>query len=239
MAASSGELVCALSGEMGARASEASLPLPLLTVGTFSCRGFRASENAAVPTASKINQDRGCVCYQFGRKAQALFCVFDGHGPHGHSVAAYSAHHLPHRLLQHAALESEPQFALSECIVALDEAIRQDDTIDSSVSGTTAVCCLLLTEADGHTCIHAANVGDSRAVIGHTTRRLLKVVPAALALTVDLTPDVPAERERIERCGGFISPAAEPDPARVWHDATMSAPGGLAVSRSIGDHSMR
>ena len=48
--------------------------------------------------------------------------------------------------------------------------------------------------------LHAANVGDSRVVIGKKTAAGLKAEP----LTFDHKPDTPAEQESVRRrvCGG-------------------------------------
>lgn len=58
-------------------------------------------------------------------------------------------------------------------------------------------------------------------------------------LTVDQNPDSPGEKERIEACGGFVSPPPEEGlSARVWLDKDCTQV-GLAMSRSIGDHAVK
>lgn len=58
-------------------------------------------------------------------------------------------------------------------------------------------------------------------------------------LSIDQNPDSPGEQERIVRCGGFVSPPPEPGlSARVWLDEGCTQI-GLAMSRSIGDHSVK
>ena len=276
------------STELGARRPAASLPFSPEMVGTYSCRGSRSDPLG--PTAPpKVNQDRGCVCFPLGDGAlrQALFCVFDGHGPAGHDVSSYAATSLPAALHAHADLNADPARALREVIMQTDEALRLDPAIDTSHSGTTAVICLVRAEPDGTDRIYAANVGDSRAVLGwhqrrctgwirtesgigamgsashmrprthpqpprpnhpqrppptllaFDRRRLMKKVIKPLPLTEDQKAGMAAERARIEQSGGFVSESSDDGPARVWHDAAMVPPGGLAVSRSIGDHSMR
>jgi serine/threonine protein phosphatase PrpC len=66
----------------------------------------------------------------------------------------------------------------------------------------------------------AANVGDSRVIIG--THR------DAVQLTVDHKPDVPAERSRIESLGG-----------RVITHVVSRVEGILAMSRALGDQFLK
>jgi serine/threonine protein phosphatase PrpC len=63
-----------------------------------------------------------------------------------------------------------------------------------------------------------ANVGDSRAVLCQNDGKALRV-------TTDHKPDLPAERERIEKSGGWIKNGA--------------ITGTLAVSRALGDFSYK
>lgn len=96
-------------------------------------------------------------------------------------------------------------------------------SVDASVSGTTAVTCLI---KDRHCWF--ANSGDSRAVVLRKVPNGLK----AIDLTIDHKPDSPNEMKRILQMGGHVTPAgANGSPSRVWHNLR-----GLAMARSIGDH---
>ena len=101
--------------------------------------------------------------------------------------------------------------------------------IDISFSGTTATTVFIR----GNVCI-CSNCGDSRVLIGKLTRAGWVAVP----LSRDHKPDIPEERERIEKSGGRIAPFRDPEgnlvgPNRVWLK-NQEIP-GLAMSRSIGD----
>ena len=72
--------------------------------------------------------------------------------------------------------------------------------MDASVSGTTAVCALMRGDT-----MWVANAGDSRAIVA---RRDPKGKLVTHDLTQDQKPDTPQEKERIERMGGRVSPAA-------------------------------
>ncbi|CAN0178506.1 unnamed protein product [Ectocarpus sp. 6 AP-2014] len=110
-------------------------------------------------------------------------------------------------------------------------------------SGTTAVVALCRDDY-----IWVANAGDSRAVLGTEERdasgerRGIDMRPSRLvpvALSDDHNPDRPGERERIESCGGFVSPPPEEGlSARVWLDREMTRI-GLAMARSIGDRAVK
>lgn len=67
--------------------------------------------------------------------------------------------------------------------------------IDTSLSGSTAVVCLLRGDE-----VHCINVGDSRAVLGSMSKG--KLLP--LQLSVDHKPDAPPEKARILAAGGRV-----------------------------------
>ena len=69
-------------------------------VGIYSCHGIEPPPSGGVGE-DKINQDCGCVACPFARQdAAALFCVFDGHGRHGHDVSQEAMHTIFHELEQ-------------------------------------------------------------------------------------------------------------------------------------------
>ena len=136
------------------------------------------------------------------------------------------------KLEDHPSLESNPEKALKETFIDVDNTLRKDASIDAELSGTTAVVCLFVLEATGMV-IYTANAGDSRATIGQKAPSGMK----HHNLSEDQKPDSPQEMKRIQKAGGHVSPPEEEwgGPARVWIDANMTLP-GLAMARSIGDH---
>ena len=234
---------------MGVVKPKDQLPFELKAVGTYSCHGVEPGMRAG-ETSAKINQDRGCVCFPFGMEnqtkyKQALFCVYDGHGALGDKVSHYAMNRIQEELEKHAALDADPEKALKETFVSVDNALKADKSIDAELSGTTAVVVLYREDnATGEITAWSACCGDSRAVLCSLKKGQPKLrdgcqLSDATAddLTIDQKPDTPAEAERIKRKGGFISPPEEEwgGPARVWLDANMTLP-GLAMARSIGDH---
>jgi len=148
--------------------------------------------------------------------------VYDGHGRAGEKVSEFVLQNLPGELTgRKDQLISDPAKALKEAYVQVDTDLAS--SVDASVSGTTAVTCLI---KDRHCWF--ANSGDSRAVVLRKVPNGLK----AIDLTIDHKPDSPNEMKRILQMGGHVTPAgANGSPSRVWHNLR-----GLAMARSIGDH---
>lgn len=150
---------------------------------------------------------------------------FDGHGKQGEKASQFVIENLPKILSEQADIQHAPAQALKKAFVEVDKALGKH--MDASVSGTTAVCALMRGDT-----MWVANAGDSRAIVA---RRGPKGTLVTHDLTQDQKPDTPQEKERIERMGGRVSPAAaDGTPARVWHNFR-----GLAMARSIGDHNAK
>jgi len=206
------------SGEDGAVPSVVTSPMP--SVGCKTMGGF---EPVPGGSTAKINQDRGVAIWPYLEdESVGLFGVYDGHGRAGEKVSEFVLQNLPGTLeSKKDKLWADPGEALSKTYVEVDEALAK--SVDASVSGTTAVTCLI---KDKH--LWLANSGDSRAVVLRRDGKGLK----AIDLTIDHKPDSPNEMKRILSMGGHVTPAgANGSPSRVWHNLR-----GLAMARSIGDH---
>jgi len=190
---------------------------------------------------TEINQDRGCVVTPFaGDETALLACVFDGHGPQGEQVSEYIVAEVP-KLLEESLLERAKAAGLSSTALLSDEAVEaalshafvtadinlRESKVPSYKSGTTAVVALVRAGR-----IHTANAGDSRAVIGQSSKRGASGV-RAVALTEDQKPDSPDEMARLRAAGATVTAASKFGPGRVWSSPTGGC--GLAMSRSIGD----
>ena len=117
--------------------------------------------------------------------------------------------------------------------VCADFRLSPDDTIDCSLSGSTAVMCASIGNK-----LYFANTGDSRAMLFRRDpldASATKLVP--VPVTRDHKPDLPSETKRILLAGGNIAPITYEDgtdgPQRVW-TREGDVP-GLAMSRSVGD----
>jgi serine/threonine protein phosphatase PrpC len=85
--------------------------------GSYSCHGHESN-------GARVNQDRGLTAYPFRhRQDQALFIVSDGHGPDGHHVADFVTRTLFDRLQLSTLLDKDPEEALKQACVEVDEAL--------------------------------------------------------------------------------------------------------------------
>uniref|UniRef100_A0A7S4EFC8 PPM-type phosphatase domain-containing protein n=1 Tax=Pseudo-nitzschia australis TaxID=44445 RepID=A0A7S4EFC8_9STRA len=235
-----------------------SLPFPRDIVGTFSCHGVEpiyddnviyhslededdSTENQSglsiiKPTmAAKTNQDRGGVAFPYGNcNRTALFAVYDGHGQGGELVSQYSLHEIQQLLERHPDFNRNIEKAFKETFLRVDSSLKDECLIEPMYAGTTA-CVALLRDKK----LVLSNAGDSRAVLARNVEGNGGGCWEAIDLTVDQNPDLPAEQERIESMGGYVTPAPEPGlSSRVWLDKECSQI-GLAMARSIGDHAVK
>ena len=195
-------------------------------VGAYTQAGLRASQRRLI---TKVNQDRSCVCYPFGpSEADVFFGMYDGHGENGHDVSEFTARQVQHFVQTHPEFLTDPGSSLRYAFEHADH-LLESGKINAAQSGTTAVGVLM---RGGEVVV--ANAGDSRAVIGRISEDGSQI--RAIALTDDHKPDNPAELERIESMGGFVSQSSvHYGPARV---RLNSGRGGLTLSRAIGDLSL-
>jgi len=238
------------------------LPFPQEVCGACTCHGLEPTDYLHFKTdpqtsdkdgvdkitglslvMKKINQDRGGVFFPYGgHKKTALFCVYDGHGDGGEEVAAHTMGQVEMRLQRHPQYESDIAKAFKETFLSIDSTLKDALSIDSRFCGCTA--CLVLIRDNT---LYMSNIGDSRAVMSRRTplknfRLHPKNAPKkkifrreAIPLTQDQNPDLPSERERIEKSGGYVSASPEPGvSSRVWVDESNTYL-GLAMSRSVGD----
>jgi len=188
-------------GNIGGQPSEVQSPMP--SVGCKTMGGF---EPVPGGSTAKINQDRGVAIYPFTDLENCgMFGVYDGHGRAGEKVSEFVLQHLPAVLAaQGEALWSDVGGTLKDAYVQVDSDLANE--MDASVSGTTAVTCLI---KDNHCWL--ANSGDSRAIVMRKSANGLKAVD----LTSDHKPDSPGEMKRILSMGGHITPVrCRPLPCR-------------------------
>ena len=104
---------------------------------------------------------------------------------------------------------------------SLSQLINNSQYFDSIESGSTVVLIHINPEK-----IISINCGDSRAI-------LIKKNKSIVLLSRDHKPEIPEEKERIEKSGGRVDKIFGMGPYRVWFK-NENFP-GLAMSRSIGD----
>lgn len=169
----------------------------------------------------------------------SLYGVFDGHGRKGHDISNFVKDNLPKLLFQQDNLLEDPQASLTKAFEKtqyLIEKATSMKTIDATRSGTT---CSVVLHAHKQSMLHIAHVGDSRVVLGKG-----ESMPdgqqtwRSVDLTIDHRPDLPEERERIERAGGVVVFDGGWN-YRVYAKGKTDARGkrypGLNMSRAMGD----
>lgn len=232
-------------------------PEPLLVFSKF----FAAKHAENVKTSCGADEPgvSAGVCTRQGTRSymedRALACalapgllyaaVFDGHV--GDAAAEYCAQELHHsvgRRLGSTSTNDDAKSAWQHLEAALEGAFESTNaaflaaTAPNEVAGTTACVLLRMSHAGvggsaGTLSVHAANAGDSRAVL------CLAHVGGAVAgtheveqLTRDHKPDDPDESTRIEAAGGSIWDMEDGCGGRVVGPDNVSM---LQVARSLGD----
>lgn len=155
----------------------------------------------------------------------AAFGVMDGHG--GKEVAQFCERHLPPEIGRGPSKDTRS--ALIAAFHRMDELLGDDDPQDKTRPmgsraiaanpdwvGCTAVVCLIRPDV-----IVVANAGDSRAVLSRRHQ--------AVPLSEDHKPNLPTERNRIQKAGGSI------ERQQVGSVVQYRVNGNLNLSRSIGD----
>uniref|UniRef100_A0A3Q1HX25 PPM-type phosphatase domain-containing protein n=1 Tax=Anabas testudineus TaxID=64144 RepID=A0A3Q1HX25_ANATE len=183
------------------------------------------------------------------RKSVAFFAVFDGHG--GREAAHFAREHLWDLLKRQRGFWSKDHgevcAALRKGFIACHHAMWKElpewpKTITGlpSTSGTTASVIVI---RGVH--MYVAHVGDSAVVVG-VKENESDITLQALEVTQDHKPELPKEKERIERLGGSVMKKSGVNRV-VWKRPRLTHNGPvrrstvidqipfLAVARSLGD----
>lgn len=187
-------------------------------------------------------EDSHIACLDLGNGV-SFFGVYDGHGGKnilwitalGNEVADFVKEHLVEELKSLPSYKAgDYEKCLTDIYLRIDEMIKttygkqklqtykkNNDTTASlfgrsddiaHAAGCTA-CSAIITPTE----IFVGNAGDSRAVLAKKVGGKV----TAVDMSVDHKPELPEEKSRIEKAGGFV------DENRVK--------GVLALSRSLGD----
>lgn len=187
--------------------------LPTLRSGSFVDIGTRKDMEDEHIRIDDLSSFLGSL-FQFPSPT-AFYGVFDGHG--GPDAASYIQRHALRFFFQDACFPQAPKFdtafftelenSIRKSFLQVDLAIADDCTISSSC-GTTALTALVLGRH-----LLVANVGDCRAVLSRRGK--------AVEMSEDHRGVHAGERERVEKCGGYID------------DGYLN--GVLSVTRALGD----
>mmetsp|Transcript_10050 Transcript_10050/g.22580 ORF Transcript_10050/g.22580 Transcript_10050/m.22580 type:complete len:458 (+) Transcript_10050:129-1502(+) len=210
--------------------SSTSWPRPVVGAHTICSFGKGDPENQDAYVAS--SSASGSKCF---------VGVFDGHGEMGRHMSNFAKNALTKSLFQHKDLHADPKVALENAYKTTQNQIETNHRGSAAQSGTTAVSAYQHRDR-----LFVANVGDSRAVLGRcdTARRNV----SAVDLSRDHKPSLTDEKARIVAAGGTVEQMSFPvmhnggihwmrgGPERVM---SRNGFGGLAMSRSLGDLSLR
>lgn len=147
-----------------------------------------------------------------GQHKQAFFGVFDGHG--GPKAAAFAAENLYKNIVTEVEKTGE-----NNIIEAIKQGYLNTDAQFLLQDHRGGSCCVTALIRDSNLVV--SNAGDCRAVVS--------IGGIATPLTSDHRPSRPDEKLRIESLGGYV-------------DCSHGVPrvlGSLAVSRGIGDRSLK
>eukprot|EP00882_Tetradesmus_deserticola_P022234 GHRQ01024128.1.p1 GENE.GHRQ01024128.1~~GHRQ01024128.1.p1 ORF type:complete len:295 (-),score=57.41 GHRQ01024128.1:237-1121(-) len=141
----------------------------------------------------------------------ALYAVFDGHC--GSHAAEFASARILEGVTGHTCFPADIGASMADTFLQIDRdylaAISSSAAAARDSAGTTALAAVVWGSS-----LFVANAGDSRAVLCRHGK--------AIELTRDHKPHEPAERQRIEQCGGYVC-----SQGRLC--------GELAVARAIGD----
>ncbi len=208
---------------------------------------------------TKVNQDAYFIQHTSDGSGLIFLGIFDGHGKNGHVLNEFLSQRLPQLLEEKCSLyfsnnnnvnednnnnnnnnnnnstssTDNIENILIESFLEVNEEARLNTEVPSGRSGTTCIVSAIDTKSG---CIHTANVGDSRAIIGirrkydhdddHDDDNSDWVVEA---LSEETTTKREEERSRIESLEGRID-----GQGNVWY-----GPVGIAMTRSLGNAVMR
>jgi len=161
------------------------------------------------------NQDAYAFYVDENLRKMAIILT-DGHGVNGHYVSNVAALSILQDLLEITnKLENEFDLSQEQWNTIFQKAVEATKNVNNNSSGSTCTAVLL----DSKRLIFAT-CGDSSAY-------MLKTDGQEKLFTED-TPEMPEEKERIERMGGRVL-------KQLYDSCYRVMPLGLAVSRAIGD----
>ncbi|XP_059821383.1 protein phosphatase 1K, mitochondrial [Hypanus sabinus] len=185
-------------------------PIPNVSLGKVGC--------VTQIGQRKENEDR----FNIGLLTDNVmyFAVYDGHG--GTAAADFCDKHMAKYIAQCLSQEEDLEIVLTKAFNETDKEFARQVRLSKNASflssGTTATVALLRDSIE----LVVASVGDSRAILCRKGKHK--------RLTEDHTPERKDERERIKKCGGFVS----------WNSLGQPHVNGrLAMTRSIGDTALK
>lgn len=199
------------------------------STATLTLIGFKGGD-----PNHQINQDRAFCIAPYMKNDCKLLGVFDGHARRGELVSEHSVQSVPSILASKLRLvlekkvvdKEERTLQIRRCIE--ETFVEVDRTAPASPSGGCTASIILQVGTQ----LYIANAGDSRSFIGiHHNNKDTYVVYQSR----EDKPELPDERDRIERMGGRVYIPMQGTSRVMYLDRTTGTYSGLAMSRAIGD----
>mmetsp|Transcript_20343 Transcript_20343/g.39966 ORF Transcript_20343/g.39966 Transcript_20343/m.39966 type:complete len:487 (+) Transcript_20343:641-2101(+) len=205
----------------------------------FGYKSLRGRSNAQ---PLKLNQDSLVAFIMDGKPNQAVFGIFDGHGPFGEHASHFcrmELHKTMKAVYEEFGDDLSPQDVLEHSIGRLHEAFIHTDLnytgVDPQVSGTTLVVAMIVDSE-----IYVANVGDSRCIMGEMDEEETK--GQVVVMSDDHKPERQDEYRRILRTSAVLMSEGELRGAHRQEGKTYICRRrdgdiiyGVLFTRSIGD----
>ncbi|KAF3386243.1 Protein phosphatase [Penicillium rolfsii] len=200
-----------------------------------------------VQGSRKTQEDRYTICLpeHFHAKTDdnlAFFAIYDGHG--SDLVADHASKNLHNLLAQRPELQRRDYAAAMKAALADEDGVLLDtfmrETVEPAVSGSTvAVCLINLTAGE----LVVSNLGDSHVILAERDPKT-EYPYHIRRLTATHKPEVPSERDRINKAGGTVE--KRNGTTRLVKTGTVSwsgliltgetdGVGSLNMSRALGD----
>jgi len=153
-----------------------------------------------------------------------FFGVFDGHN--GSECSEFLARRLQQELEDGGVPEDD------EAVKALLMRLDQEFIESSRKGGSTGTFAIIekSSQSEGQCTLRIGNVGDSRVLLGHASGLIHQGPGTDSSLTTDHTPDLPSERNRIEKTMHKVKKS---------QDGVARIDGQLSVSRAFGDYKFK
>jgi len=183
-----------------------------------------------------VPQDRVVLMDDFREKGHTFFGTFDGHGPLGHHISTFISQTISQLLLKDDQVQCEEDYveAIPRVCAEAFRAMREMHQDAAQESGCTAAFGIV-----GSKSVYVGNVGDSRTCfVRNKTPGCCGMLGSSItveAISVDHTPVLESEAERVKACGALVMQMGPV--LRVVHPSTAGGNNmrGLAMSKSFGD----
>ncbi|GBG28152.1 Protein phosphatase, putative [Hondaea fermentalgiana] len=171
--------------------------------------GYKSIQGRSASPPSKPNQDSVVAFVVDGKPNQAVFGIFDGHGPYGEHASHFCRMELHKTIIavyEEFGDDLTPKDVLEHSIARMHESFISTDPgysgVDPNVSGTTLVVAMIVDSK-----MYVANVGDSRCILGEKASG--NFLGSVVEMSDDHKPERESERVRIDATDAVLMSEGE------------------------------